>query len=233
MRILLLTSTSLRHFALASRLSALDEVTMVAETRRQPVAGGPAMREYLGRMDRAEAEVFGAVTLRSNVTVLPFGTLATLHVRAQDFARIVVFGASWIRPPLVHDLVKAGAVNLHAGMAPEYRGSACTFWADYDGHPELVGCTIHRLAPGLDDGDVIARMPAPDDDDPWRRSMRGLADAFHRLTEILPLPVDVAIAQDRTREIRYSRHADFTETVCEEYLARRAGAVHAPHGCAR
>src|SRR3990167_4170247 len=50
--------------------------------------------------------------------------------------RIVVFSASWITSPL-YDMIAQKALNLHAGIAPAYRGSACNFWAEYDGRPEL------------------------------------------------------------------------------------------------
>ena len=76
---------------------------------------------------------------------------------------VVVFGAPWIRPPLLDWCLSRRALNLHAGVAPEYRGTACNFWAQYDQHPELVGYTIHYLDQGLDTGPIIERVSNPRD----------------------------------------------------------------------
>lgn len=224
MTILLLTSIGLRHFALAQALGALGEVTMIAETRRPLLPAGPAMQEYLARMTAAEAEVFGSeCAAPSRVHVRPFGTFSACPLLgAGVYQRIVVFGASWIQGPMAEDLIAHDAVNLHAGMAPEYRGSACNFWADYDGHPELVGMTIHRLARGLDTGPILARVTAAPDDDPWRRSMRVVAASFEVLLALLhATPVPPGHPQAEI-SLRVARHRDFTEAVCAEYLARQA-----------
>src|SRR3990167_227008 len=71
--------------------------------------------------------------------------------------RIVVFSASWITSPL-YDMIAQKALNLHAGIAPAYSGSACNFWAEYDGRPELVGAQEQQLASTLDDGRVLAEV---------------------------------------------------------------------------
>src|SRR5690606_39404976 len=65
---------------------------------------------------------------------------------ALDSDVYVVFGASYIRGPLIDYLVARGAINIHMGVSPYYRGSSCNFWALYDGRPEYVGATIHKLS---------------------------------------------------------------------------------------
>lgn len=47
-----------------------------------------------------------------------------------------------------------GAVNLHPGMLPRYRGRASINWAILRGETE-IGLTAHFIGAGMDDGDII------------------------------------------------------------------------------
>ena len=49
-----------------------------------------------------------------------------------------------------------GAINLHPSLLPRYRGPAPLFWTFRDGSHE-AGLTLHRIAAGEDDGDVLAQ----------------------------------------------------------------------------
>jgi methionyl-tRNA formyltransferase len=70
---------------------------------------------------------------------------------------IAVFGTSIIRGPLLAK-GRLGIFNLHGGLSPRYRGADCTFWALYNGEPDQVGCTLHRIDAGIDTGSVIAHI---------------------------------------------------------------------------
>jgi hypothetical protein len=70
---------------------------------------------------------------------------------------IAVFGTSLIRGPLL-DKGRLGIFNLHGGLSPHYRGADCTFWALYNGEPDQVGCTLHRIDAGIDTGNLIAHI---------------------------------------------------------------------------
>ncbi len=48
-----------------------------------------------------------------------------------------------------------GAINLHSGLLPFYRGSDSEFWALYNNEPDKIGVTIHYIEEGLDTGDII------------------------------------------------------------------------------
>ncbi|HEY4095235.1 MAG TPA: formyltransferase family protein [Baekduia sp.] len=54
------------------------------------------------------------------------------------------------------------AVNVHRGLAPEFRGAYSTIWALERGAAE-VGVTIHAMVPDVDAGAILAqrRLPAP------------------------------------------------------------------------
>jgi len=66
-----------------------------------------------------------------------------------------------------HILETAGlALNLHWGLSPYYRGTACTEWALINWDPLNIGVTIHKLTKVIDGGDVAAQARAevsPDD----------------------------------------------------------------------
>jgi methionyl-tRNA formyltransferase len=87
--------------------------------------------------------------------------LATL--RADAFA-VVAFGA--ILSPEVLALPRAGCVNLHGSLLPDYRGASPVQRALWDGRTETGVCTLF-MDDGIDTGDVIAcrREPIHDDDD--------------------------------------------------------------------
>lgn len=53
-----------------------------------------------------------------------------------------------------------GAINLHPSLLPQYRGPAPLFWTYRDGCSH-AGLTLHQVAPGEDDGDVLAQEPVP------------------------------------------------------------------------
>ena len=102
---------------------------------------------------------------------------------------IAVFGTSLIRGPLL-DQGRLGIFNLHGGLSPRYRGADCTFWALYNGEPDQVGCTLHRIDPGIDTGSLIAhiRPEVKEGDDEltlfWR-AVRDSADVYAELLERL------------------------------------------------
>jgi methionyl-tRNA formyltransferase len=52
------------------------------------------------------------------------------------------------------------ALNLHWGLSPYYRGSACTEWALINWDPFNIGVTIHKLTRILDGGDILAQKRA-------------------------------------------------------------------------
>ena len=83
--------------------------------------------------------------------------------RADVFA-VVAFGA--ILTPAVLALPRAGCINLHGSLLPDYRGASPIQRALWDGSDASGVCTIF-MDDGIDTGDVVlsAREPIRDDDD--------------------------------------------------------------------
>jgi len=87
--------------------------------------------------------------------------LAALHA---DVFAVVAFGA--ILTPALLALPRAGCVNLHGSLLPDYRGAAPVQRALWDGRNETGVCTLF-MDEGIDTGDVIrcARSEVRADDD--------------------------------------------------------------------
>src|SRR5262249_14490880 len=81
-----------------------------------------------------------------------------------DVFVVVAFGT--ILTPALLALPRAGCVNLHGSLLPEYRGASAGQRALWDGRAETGVCTLF-MDDGIDTGDVIgcARLAIRDDDD--------------------------------------------------------------------
>ncbi len=241
MKITAFTSNQPRHTSLIVRLASIaDEVFAVQECNT--IAPGEVadffrksdvMRDYFSRVLAAEREIFGAPRfLPKNVRSLPIkmGDLSRLSIESvRDALRsdvFVVFGASYIKGPLIDQLVERRALNIHMGVSPYYRGSSTNFWAMYDRRPEYVGATIHLLSRGLDSGPMLFHaLPKAEATEAFALGMQAVRAAQEGLVERIRdrsifemTPID----QDKSRELRYTRNADFTDEVAREYLDRLA-----------
>jgi len=218
MRVLILTGDQPRHEYLVDRvLGNGHEVVVYTVPRALPPPAGPAMAEYFRRMTEQEHAIFVQ-------RCRPVQLVNNIEEAVEWAERILVFGYTYIRQPLLGRLMAKGAMNIHAGVAPEYRGTACNFWADYHGLPVLVGVTLHDLTADIDGGPIRRRfMPALWESfppDPWARSFAKLKIALNVIADAEIREPSPAVPQDPAKWIHYSRAADFTEAVCAEYLAK-------------
>ncbi len=67
---------------------------------------------------------------------------------------LAVFGTRLIRGRMI-SLARYGALNLHTGLSPFYRGGQCTFWCLYEGNVAHLGVTVHHLSDRIDGGDIV------------------------------------------------------------------------------
>lgn len=238
MKITVFTSNQPRHIALAETLASVaDEVFVVLESNTvfpgeipDFFRKSPVMQEYMSRVTGAERAVFGPVRplpARTRAMALRMGDVSRVPLDAfgpaLDADLFVVFGASYIKGPLIDHLVARRALNIHMGVSPFYRGSSCNFWALHDGRPDYVGGTIHLLSKGLDSGAMLRHaVPGPDAVDPFLLGMLGVRAAHEALLESIragELDALTPVTQDKSLEMRYSRHAEFTDEVAQAYLA--------------
>lgn len=237
MNITVFTSNQSRHLHLISELASIADTVFTVQECNTVFPGiqkdlfnnSPIMREYLGQMVQAEQNIFGNLTFSAE-------NVRSLSLKSNDLSYIdlsilepalqsdyyIVFGASYIRPPLVDVLVERQAVNIHMGVSPYYRGSSTNFWAMYDRNYHMVGATIHMLSRGLDSGDMLFHsVPQPAKYSPFDLGMQAVKDAHVAVKERLrngTLFAYKPIHQDKTKEIRYTRNKDFTDAIVKEYL---------------
>jgi len=70
---------------------------------------------------------------------------------------VCVNGTNLLREPMLSLIpnIPYGIINLHTGLSPYSRGGNCNLFVLLEGHPELVGITIHHIDKGTDSGDII------------------------------------------------------------------------------
>jgi len=135
---------------------------------------------------------------------------------------IAVFGTSLIRGSLLNR-GRLGIFNLHGGLSPRYRGADCTFWALYNGEPDQVGCTLHRIDSGIDTGTLIAHISPElrEGDDEltlfWR-AIRDSADVYAELLDRLECGERLGQAQAEKGRLYQVKQRGWRE---ERWLAAR------------
>ena len=68
---------------------------------------------------------------------------------------LAIYGTSII-PDTVLARARRIALNMHTGISPRYRGTACSFWPIHNGEPEWVGATVHECTAKVDGGQIFA-----------------------------------------------------------------------------
>jgi len=109
-----------------------------------------------------DPEWFAAVRSLATARGIPLATperldepaVQTLGSWRPDLLVVVGYLAILKRP--VRDLPPLGAINIHAGLLPRYRGRAPLSWAILNGETE-AGLTVHYIDRGVDSGPVIAQ----------------------------------------------------------------------------
>ncbi len=78
---------------------------------------------------------------------------------------ILIYGTSVVSDSVLN-LAHHTSLNMHTGMSPYYRGSACAFWPLYYEQLDMLGATVHQCTSEIDGGliyEVARAKLAPDD----------------------------------------------------------------------
>jgi methionyl-tRNA formyltransferase len=100
---------------------------------------------------------------------------------------LVVGWTQLVRDELL-SVPRVACLGFHASLLPKYRGRAPVNWALINGETE-TGNTMIVLAPGADEGDIVAqrRIPITDEDDCATLYEKVSATEADMLAEVLPL----------------------------------------------
>lgn len=100
----------------------------------------------------------------------------------------VVLCCCWTErlPPAALALPACGWLNLHPSALPAWRGADPVGWQLLTA-PSQIGCSIHRMTEGHDDGPVVAqdRVPVTDGDDRGAVSRRSGTQMGHLAGQVL------------------------------------------------
>ena len=190
------------------------------------------MQTYFKKVINSEKNIFGDIRFLPN-------NVRTLSVKSGDLNKLsniqihealnsdiyVVFGSSYIKGWLIDFLVEHGAINIHMGLSPYYRGSSCNFWALYDSNQSYVGATIHYLSKGLDSGDMLFHCipKLQNKDSSFDFTMRSVLVAQKALVSSVndkSIFSMSSVKQNKDNQIRYTKNKDFTDEIAQEFLDR-------------
>ena len=120
-----------------------------------------SLQERLFRPDGRDPAIPPSVPLLHTDAINGADTVAFLERLAPDL--VLVNGTQLLREPVLalRPLLGHGIVNLHTGLSPYSRGANCNLYMVLEGHPELVGVTVHHIDPGIDSGDIIRSAQVP------------------------------------------------------------------------
>jgi methionyl-tRNA formyltransferase len=141
-------------------VASRGEVTCVVTQPDRPAGRGRHLAESAVAR---EAAALGLPVRKPEAMRAPEVREQLAAERADVFA-VVAFGA--ILTPEVLALPRAGCLNLHGSLLPDYRGASPVQRALWDGRVE-TGVSTLFMDEGIDTGDVVltAREPIRDDDD--------------------------------------------------------------------
>ena len=241
MNITLFTSNKSRHNYLIDLLSKIAHKLFVVQETENLLSGMSSnyysksllMKKYFEKVNKAQSVFFGNPSVKnfnSNIDILSIapGNLSNYSISSlKRFLQsdvYIVFGSSYIKGDLVNFLVKNKTINIHMGVSPYYRGTACNFWALYDDNPHLVGATIHLLSKGLDSGPMLYHAMSNIKNDPFLYTMSTVKSAFHSISERIKdnsiFKIN-PIFQNKKLEIRYSKKIEFTENILLNYFNKK------------
>jgi len=131
--------------------AGVDLVAHVLPSNRPPEALAAAREDGAGLLQLVQPPKADAETFASRLRAL-----------APDI--FVVWHYSMLLPPALLSVPTRGAVNLHGGLLPAYRGPHVLQWAIANGERE-TGVTLHYLDEHFDTGPVVAEARVPIDSD--------------------------------------------------------------------
>lgn len=128
--------------------------------------------------------------LCGNASIPPVANL----IKKEKVDLLVVAFFNQLLKPSIFGVPRFGAINFHPSLLPAYRGPAPLFWTFKDGL-ESTGLTIHRIATGEDNGNILSRTTVPV---PFGTAGEDLVDALADIAkDSVNAAVDKAAAEEK------------------------------------
>ena len=175
MKVVILKGNSPRHNFFAKEISGIEgvEYKILSHNRlgnkrlkkmlfKSPVTFFSRVSKYslqkLRRWDEREAAYFGNNKILNELVVDNFNSPQSIKL-IKDYSPnlLVAFGIPIISNKII-DIPTYGAINLHGGISPEYKGGNTIFWPLYKGDLRKVGATLHYMVKKVDSGEIISKV---------------------------------------------------------------------------
>lgn len=167
LRVGILTTETPHHVRFAQAIAEHHDVVRVFEERREISADFETHHPFEDERAVFERESWfdGACPgLRDVAEVETHRDLndpkAVASMKAAGLDVLLVFGTGRLNQTVI-DVAPDRIVNLHGADPEKYRGLDTHLWAVYHGDFRGLVTTLHRVAPELDRGGVVMRMPIP------------------------------------------------------------------------
>lgn len=114
--------------------------------------------QKLRNWNQREELFFGKFSFSKEIKVIDLNSKSSVAIM-KDFTPdlIVAFGIPIISNKVI-DIPKYGAINLHGGISPEYKGGNTIFWPLYKGDLYKTGATLHYMVKKVDSGKIISKI---------------------------------------------------------------------------
>lgn len=137
-----------------------DFLTMVAgkDIKRGEPLNFEAVKKdaILFLTNNENTELFYQRLCKNEQMVYRFGNKLTLDiVKALEPSYVVSFNYKHIVPADVLEFMEGRIINLHTSYLPYNKGASPNFFSFYDDTPK--GVTIHKMAAGLDEGEILVQ----------------------------------------------------------------------------
>lgn len=231
-KLLILTSTSIRHDYLTHVLRNFFDVQLVVREEKgsyyqSQQEKSVVIQSHMEELCRVEKLYFKEVDVSElNTVSVKRGAINSpdLIKLAASFNpdMVAVFGTSILNRGWLEQFDKK-LVNLHLGLSPFYRGSATLFWPFVFNELHYVGSTFHLVEEDVDSGDVIKRFRAKFEEKDSYYDI--INKTIKQSIEIFPAVLSNFSAGTLTAEPqvqnqgRVFKKSDFNETVLKKVLS--------------
>ncbi len=236
-RIVLLTSSELRHTFFRKYIALQDGIEVIASFcesseknlvhKIQNSIDEDLRYRHLQTRIQTEKDFFALFCKYSEDNSNPIsifkGAINELEYVQQiidlDPDVILSYGSSIIGPKLI-DAFPDRFVNIHLGLSPYYRGSGTNFWPFVNKTPEACGVTFMKIDAGIDTGEVLHQIrPKIHATDGFHvicnRLLVHMAEVATRIIQkfdaLKPMP-----QLDKSDQHLYYKNSDFTEASVEQ-----------------
>ena len=186
MRIVLLTREGKEHYFVANKLSSKINLTAIILDKRKKIKKIKRLKNlvkrysymhllmrFIGRIisvilrdmkckDNEMRKILGNKNFILHAGEIPVidvdginnhGSIDLIRSFKPDV--LLIYGTGIIQDAIL-EIPLIGALNMHTGISPHYRGAGCSFWPLYNNEPNMIGATIHECTSDVDGGMIYS-----------------------------------------------------------------------------